>query len=486
VLTESLLQSLVGGALGTLIAVWTVNLISVGMPDATPPVFRRFEVDGLVLGFALLVTLATGLLFGLAPALQASRTDLAGTLKLGGPGTSGSVARQRLQSALVTGEIALALMLLIGAGLLMKSLVHLVGKNPGFNPEAVVTMQISLPEARYPGSDEVRSFFSRLDDALHTLPGVRLSGASNPLFGGWQDQFVIEGEPAAAPGEESWTEIAVVTRDYFRVLGIPLLAGRYFDERDREGSPPVAIVDRRFGETRWPGQDPIGKRIKRGNDPASERQWLEVVGVVETVKRYGEFFAYNSRICLYQPHQQLPARHMSLVVKADAPPEAVVAAVRSEVLELDPAQPVFNVRTMERFLADRLYVRRLVLSFLAVFAGVAVVLAAVGVYGLMAYSVSLRTRELGVRVAMGANARDVFTLVLGRGLKLTGLGVICGLLAAHLAAPLMESLLFGVAARDLFVFAALAVLVATVALGATVLPAHRATHISPVTALRSE
>ena len=204
------------------------------------------------------------------------------------------------------------------------------------------------------------------------------------------------------------------------------------------------------------------------------------------MRKYGEFFELNSRICLYQPHQQLPSRYMSLVVKGGGPPEAVVAAVRNEVLRLDPDQPVFSIRTMERVLADRLYVRRFVLGFLAVFAGVAILLAAVGIYGLMAYSVSQRTRELAVRVAMGAEARDVFRLVAGRGLRLTGAGVACGLLAAHVATPLMEGLLFGVGARDPLVFAGLTVLLASVALGATLLPARRAAHISPVTALRSE
>jgi putative ABC transport system permease protein len=469
-----------------MIALWGVTLISRAIPASAPPVFQQFEIDGLALAFTSVLSILTGLAFGLVPALQASRPDLVSSLKEGGRSLSTGRGRQRFQDLLVTAEIAVALLLLVSAALCLRSYIKITGDGPGFNPKGILTMQVSLPEARYREEGVSRAFFHRLEEQVRALPGVRHAGMSNPLFGGSQDYFLLEGQPPRPPGAESWTEVMVANSDYFRAMEIPLIQGRHFDERDREGAPAVAIVDRRFAETYWPGESPIGKRIMRGNDPASGKPWLEVVGVVESVRRYGEFFDLNTRVQLYQPYSQHPARFANLVVKSDSAPEAVTAAIRGEVLKIDPDQPVFNIRTMEQYLADRLQPRRLSFVLLAVFAGVAILLAAVGVYALMAYSVSRRTHEIGVRVAMGAGTKDVFRLVMGRGLRLTSAGVATGLLLAFLTAPLMRGLLFGVSSRDPLVFVSLPLALALVALAATVLPALRAARITPTDALRQE
>jgi putative ABC transport system permease protein len=382
--------------------------------------------------------------------------------------------------------MALALTLLIGAALLTMSFFRIMSDGPGFNPENIVTMQISLPDTKYAEEEQATRFYRELNERIGAISGVRHVGMSNPLFGGWQDYFIVEGRSVPLPGEENWTEIAIVNPDYFRSMEVPLVRGRYFMEQDRPESRNVAIIDRAFAARYFPNEDPIGKRIKRDNDPASVLPWLEVVGVVESIRRYSEFFDLNTRVQLYQPHSQYPTRYMNLFVKTELPPEMAAAAFRSEVLELDPNQPIFNIRTLEDFLSERLYVRRISFVLLAIFAGVAILLAAVGIYGLMAYSVSQRTHEIGVRTAMGARARDVLELVLWKAVRLTSVGIGFGLLLAFGLTPLMKNLLFGVSARDPWIFAGLALFTGTVALAAVLVPATRATRITPTEALRHE
>jgi putative ABC transport system permease protein len=347
-------------------------------------------------------------------------------------------------------------------------------------------MQVSLPEARYPGQEQTSAFFRSLDERVGSIFGVRHVGMSNPLFGGWQDHFLREGEEASLQGEENWTEIAIVNPNYFRAMEIPLLRGRYFTDQDRADTRKVTIIDRAFAERYFPGEDPVGKRIKRGSDPASPLPWLEVVGVVESVRRYGEFFSINTRVQLYQPYSQKLNRFMSLFVKTELPPETAVAAIRSEILELDPYQPIFNARTLDEYLAERLYARRVTFTVLGIFAGASILLAAVGIYGLIAYSVSQRTHEIGVRIAMGAQTRDVVELVLWKAVRLAGIGIAVGLLLALGLTPLLEKLLFGVSAREPWLFAVLALFTGVVAFAATILPALSATRITPVEALRQQ
>jgi putative ABC transport system permease protein len=383
--------------------------------------------------------------------------------------------------------MSLALVLLIGAALLTVSFFKIMNESPGFNPENVLTMQISLPDTRYPEEEQTTAFFQRLDERISAISGVRYVGMSNPLFvGGWQDYFIVEGEAVPLPGEENWTEIAIINPDYFLSMEIPLLRGRYFTEQDRADTRDVAVIDRAFAERYFPGEDPIGKRIKRDNDPASHLPWLEVVGVVESVRRYGEFFTINTRVQLYQPYSQNLNRFMNMFVKTELPSETAVASIRSEILELDPNQPVFNSRTLDEYLSERLYARRLSFIMLGIFAGAAVLLAAVGTYGLIAYSVSQRTHEIGVRIAMGAKAGDVLELLLWKAVQFAGIGIGLGLLLALGLTPLLRNLLFGVSARDPWIFMGLALLTGAVAFAATILPALRATRITPVEALRHE
>jgi putative ABC transport system permease protein len=485
-LTESVLLSLLGGAAGLLLAVWGVNLLGLSLPETTPPVFRQFEIDGLVLGFTLMLSILTGIAFGILPALQVSKPDLVTPLKDGGRSASSGPRRHQLQDVLVTAEMSLALVLLIAAALLTVSFFRIMNESPGFNPENVLTMQISLPDTRYPEIEQTAAFFRSLDERIGAISGVRYIGMSNPLFGGWQDYFIVEGEAASLPGEENWTEVAIINPDYFRAMEIALLSGRYFSDQDRADTRNVAIIDRAFAERYFPGEDPIGKRIKRDSDPASDFPWLEIVGVVESVRRYEEFFNINSRVQLYQPFSQNLNRFVNMFVKTELPPETAVAAIRSEILEMDPYQPVFNARTLEEYLSERLYTRRISFIMLGTFAVAAVLLAAVGIYGLIAYSVSQRTHEIGVRIALGARAGDVLDLVLWKALRLTGIGIGLGLLLAVGLTPLMRNLLFGVSAREPWIFVGLALFTGVMAFAATILPALRATRITPVEALRYE
>ena len=397
-----------------------------------------------VLGFTLALSFFTGLVFDTVPALLVSRADLSESLKEGGRSTAGE-GGHRLRSLLVVSEIALALVLLIGIALMMRSFFNVTEQNPGFNTGNLLTMTVSLPPAKYEEDHRQAAFFEELNERVATLPGVDSVAMSLPLLGGWQNVFVIEGRPAPPAGEEWLTEVMRVSPDYFETMQVLLLRGRTFTKQDREDSTPVAIVDETLADSYWPGEDPIGKRVKFGNDPGSEDPWMEVVGVVGHVKNYG--VDAESRIELYVPHRQALEwmAAMSLLVRTSGPPAQLAKSVTQTVLSMDPDQPVFDVMTMEQNLGRRLTARRLSLVSLGVFAGVAILLAAVGIYGLMAYSVTQKTHEIGIRLALGAQARDVLRMMMGQGLILAGLGVGLGLLAAFALTPLMTTagLLFG-------------------------------------------
>ncbi len=443
-LTESVLLSLLGGAAGVLLAVLGVEALILGIPEDASPIFRQIRMDQTVLGFTLALSFFTGLVFGTVPALLVSRSDLSESLKEGGRSTAGE-GGHRLRSLLVVSEIALALVLLIGAALMMRSFFNVTEQNPGFNTGNLLTMTVSLPPAKYEEDHRQAAFFEELNERVATLPGVDSVAMSLPLLGGWQNVFVIEGRPAPPAGEEWLTEVMRVSPDYFETMQVLLLRGRTFTKQDREDSTPVAIVDETLADSYWPGEDPIGKRVKFGNDPGSEDPWMEVVGVVGHVKNYG--VDAESRIELYVPHRQALEwmTAMSLLVRTSGPPAQLAKSVTQTVLSMDPDQPVFDVMTMEQNLGRRLTARRLSLVSLGVFAGVAILLAAVGIYGLMAYSVTQRTHEIGIRLALGAQARDVLRMMMGQGLILAGLGVGLGLLAAFALTPLMTTagLLFG-------------------------------------------
>ena len=488
-LTESCLLGLLGGALGLLLALWGGDLLVKLGPEDLPRL-KDLAIDGRTLGFTLLISLGTNILFGLAPAWQASGGQRSAQLKEGSRGATANPRGARLRGLVVVSQISLSLVLLAGAGLLIKSFVRLLEVDPGFNPNNVLSMRINLPELKYPEPRQARAFFRQLLQRVETLPGVEHAGLVSHLplgDSGSSGTFTVEGlvtDPAKSGPE---ADRRPSSTDYFRAMGIPLLRGRFFDNRDEaEDAPKVAIVDETLAATFWAGQDPIGKRVKLGG-PTSTRPWLSVVGVVRHVKHQG--LDAQSRFQMYWPYpQQLPARTMSLVVRARSgvDPHSLTRAAQNEVLALDKEQPVFAIRTMEEVVSRSVAQRRLSMLLLALFAAIALVLATVGIYGVMSYSISRRTHEIGIRMALGARAPDVLALVGKQVLKMVVAGVVAGLAAAVVLTRSLTSLLFKVQTADPIIFLGAALLLAAVALGAGYIPARRAVKVDPMTALRCE
>ncbi|MFN2455439.1 MAG: ABC transporter permease [Pyrinomonadaceae bacterium] len=485
-LTESAMLSLAGGALGLLLSVWLVDLL-VAISPADAPRFDEINLDYRVLGFTLAVACLTGVLFGLAPALQASKIDLNESLKESGRGTSDNRGRNRLRSLLVVSEIALSLMLLVGAGLLVKSFMRLRDVKPGFNPERVLTMSISLPSAKYPENQQRADFYRQLVERVEALPGVQAAGAtlSLPLGGSSYSvgrSFIREGRPLTTE-ESANASYSLATPDYFRTMEIPALAGRTFNNRDAENSPMVVVVNetlarRFFGAN----ENALGKRIIIWRDEKIPR---EIIGVVGDTK--SSTLDAESAPQMYVPHAQDASWGlMSLAVRTTGEPAAMTPAVRREVLAIDKGQPVYNIKTMEDVVANSTGSRRVPVLLFSVFALVALLLAAIGIYGVMSYSVTQRTHEIGIRLALGAQTRDVLRLVIRQGMTLTLAGVIAGLIGAFAVTRLLASLLYGVSAIDPVVFAGVAFLLAACALLACYIPARRAMRVDPMIALRHE
>jgi putative ABC transport system permease protein len=481
-LTESVLLALLGGALGLLLAFWLVELLVTFSPDGTPRA-REIAVDGPMLVFTLGVALVTGVIFGLVPALQASRPDLNQSLKEN-KGANASGGGHRIRNVLVVAEIALALVLLVGAGLLMKSFVNLLKVDPGFNAENVLTLRVGLPRTRYPEPHQINGFYSQLIERVKGLPGVGSAGATStlPLGGSNSDtSFIIEGRPvsAGADGPVAW--YSSVTTDYFSALGMRLTRGRLFDERDQEKTTRVVVISQEMARRYWPDEDPIGKRI--GNE-GDEPDWTEIVGIVADVKQFG--LTIEDRPTMYFPQSQQPSRVMFVAVRGQSDPTALAGAVRGQVSELDKDLAVSQVLSMKEVVSRSVAEPRFTLLLLTVFAGLALVLAAVGIYGVMSYSVTQRRHEIGIRMALGASSGEVLRLVVGHGLVLTAAGVGIGLGAAVALTRVMESLLYGVSATDPLTFAAIALLLTAVAVAASFIPARRATRVDPMIALRYE
>jgi putative ABC transport system permease protein len=495
-LTESLLLSLAGGAIGLVLALWGVDLLVALAPAGTPRV-AEVGLDARVVGFTFAVSLLTGVIFGLAPALHASKVDLNESLKDGSRGATEGPKRGRLRGLLVVAEFAVALVLLAGAGLLLKSFVRVQEESPGFDASHVLTMRVVLPEAKYKGYEEHRAFFSNLFARLRRLPGVEAVGANNLLpfsGGGGSRGFLIEGQPVPPGQPHPEEQLRFITPGYFEAMSIPLLRGRDISERDVNGAPRVALVSRSMAERHWPGEEVIGKRfaysgIGRGQDQNPD--WIEIVGVVGDVKHRG--LDIDSRPEIYVPvHQPLfanrPTPPLSLYVamRTKGDPAALGTAARREVLAVDPEQPVANMKTMTQRIAESVAPRRFNMALLGLFAGVALLLAVVGIYGVMSYAVARRTHEIGVRVALGAQGRDVLRLVLGQGMWLALAGVGLGLSIAYAATRVMSSLLYGVSATDTLTFAVVSLLLTAAALLACLIPARRATKVDPMEALRYE
>ncbi|HYN85044.1 MAG TPA: ABC transporter permease [Pyrinomonadaceae bacterium] len=483
-LTESLMLALAGGAAGLLLAWWGVDVLSAFVPADIPRV-KEIALDRNVLLFTLGVSALTGVVFGLAPALNASKAEITESLKEGGRGTSEGFRSNRLRGLLVVTEVALSLVLLVGAGLLIRSFYSLNAVSPGFETRGVLTGGVALPTTKYREEAQQAAFFERVLERVKALPGVEAAGGVEPLpmsGNGWQTGLDIEGRPPAAPGERLTSHTRVVSPDYHRAMGIPLLRGRALDERDTADAPKVIVVNETFVKKYFPGEDPIGRRVT----PTIARNFTaEIVGVVGDVKHQDLETEVTPEY--YASYRQAPQPFMTLVVRGRGDdPSALTAAVRGAVLEVDANQPLYNVKPMSEWMSQTAARRRFNTGVLAVFAGVALLLAGVGIFGVMNYSVTRRTHELGVRMALGAQGRDVFRLVVGQGMGLVAAGVVIGLVGALVLTRFISSLLFGVSASDPVTFAGVALVLAAVALLACYVPARRATKVDPMVALRYE
>lgn len=485
-LTESTLLSLVGGAGGLVLAMWGIDLLTALKP-ANLPRLSSIGIDGWVLAFTLGVSVLTGVVFGLVPALNASKLEAGEALKESSRSSTGGMARLRARNLLVVSEIALALVLLIGAGLLIKSLWRLRTIDPGFNPEGLITMRIELPEARYREIPKQTQFRQRILESINSIPGTQAVMISElPMSGdSLTHNFIIDGRPPIAPGTEPELETRTVAGDYFRTMGIPLIAGRDFTAQDNADAPMVGLVNERFVHEYFPNENPIGGRIAWAR--GTPRQWMTIIGVVGDVKHFGlnlpELPAfYGSYVQLNQPWK----RWMYMAVRGGQNSGVLVGQVKSEIWKVDPAIPLTRLRTMSEVMSASLSAQRFNMTLMGIFAAVALVLAAVGIYGVVSYSVTQRTHEIGIRMALGAETGDVLRIVLRQGLMLAGLGVGIGLVAAFAVSRVMSTLLFGVSTTDPAIFAAISLVLTGVALGATLIPARRATKVDPMIALRYE
>jgi putative ABC transport system permease protein len=485
-LTESLMLSVTGGALGLLLAMWGTDALVALSPENIPRV-EEIGLDARVLSFTVIVSLLTGIIFGLAPAFQASRATINDALKEGGKGTAGVSSGKRMRGVLVVAEVALSLVLLIGAGLFIRSFTRLTQVDPGFNPEHVLTMELSLPRANYPDKQKAATFYQQIIQRIQSLPGVQAAAATTilPLSGSNSDSsFVIEGRMPRDAGEVPDEEIRVITPDYFRALGVPLIRGRFFTDADAEKAPQVLIINQALARKYFAGEDPLGKRITFGDPRRKDAVWATIIGVVGDVKHRG--LNVQAKPEYYLPNLQDSQRALILAVRTNADPASMVAAVRQEILAVDKDQPVANIRTMTEVISTSVAPQRLSTMMFLIFACVALVLAAVGIYGVMAYSVSQRTHEIGIRMALGAQRGDVLRMVIKEGMTLALIGVVIGLAASYALTRVISTLLYDVSVTDPAIFVGLSLLLALVALLACGIPARRATKVDPMVALRYE
>jgi len=486
-LTESVLLGLLGGGVGLLVAQLSIYIVRAMNPGNIPRL-EDIAVNGAVLMFTLGVSLTTGIVFGVAPLWRALKVDVNSSLKAGGRSGQGEgglhLRRHSLRGLLVVSELTLSLMLLIGAGLLIRSFVRLQSVPPGFNTHHVVTMEVAAAGREYQNDKNhkpIINFYKEVETRVSHLPGVVAEGVVSalPLTGevGWGG-IDVEGY-APPPGQELQADIRVAGTGYFRTMEIPLRKGRFFNEDDTADKPQVVIIDEKFAQRFWPNGDPIGKHL--WFDP---KKPITIVGVVGVVKQYG--LETEGKIATYFPHQQMPGQRMFLAVRTSSEAAALASAVVSEIHALDPDVVVYGIRTMQERMHDSLARQRFSSTMLGAFAVFALLLAAVGLYGVMSHLVTQSTRDIGLMVTLGAQPGNIISLVVRQGMQLVGIGIVVGLVGAALLTRVMSSLLFGVSATDAFTFAAVPALLAAVAFAATVIPAWRATRVDPMVALREE
>jgi putative ABC transport system permease protein len=485
-LCENLMLVILGGALGIITAKWGYNVLCSQLPDS----IRRntetlFHIDVSLALFTLVVTFGSGLIFGLFPAWRSSRVNISTTMKDGGRASTGGIGHSRLRDILVVSEIALALVLLVGAGLMLRSFIHYMEADPGYNPDSTLTARVYLPDSRYPGDEEKYTFYRQLIEQVKSMPSVKHVGVNSNMLGGWQSGYYTEGAPIPEPGQNPYAEYNRASPDLFKAVGICLLEGRFFTEHDSKDSQPVVIVDEKFARKWWPSESPVGQRLQiHSSSPDPNAPWSEVVGVVGHIKHYG--VDRDSRESLYLSAYQSSFNGVTLVVRTQGDPMRLIDPIQKAVLQLDPDLPVSSIRTLQAIVSERSLIRRLTTKVLGLFALSALLLSVLGIYGVIAYSVSKRTNEIGIRMAIGACVFDIMRLVLTHGGKLILIGIGIGLIGAIAVTRLMRSFLFEVTATDPVTF----LLVTAVLAGATFLacyiPARRATRISPMEALRYE
>jgi putative ABC transport system permease protein len=482
-LTESVLLALLGGVTGTLLAVWGLDLLR-ALGSTTVPRIAEANLDLRVLFVTLVVSVVTGILFGLIPALSSVKPELTEALKEGGRGSTSGVRRNRVRNALVIFEIALALVLLVGSGLLLKSFIRLQNVNPGFDPRNVLTMEVSLPVAKYARGRPVADFYTELIRRVRAIPGVETVGLTSilPLSGTNSDSsFAIEGrdpfQSSAYPDEE----IRAISPDYFKALKVPLLRGRFFDDRDNADAPQTTIVNEAFARKWFPNEDAVGKRITFSDPRKPDIKWVTIVGTVGDMRHRG--LDVEAKPEYYLPHGQNSYRGMILTVRSSQDPRSLTSSIRNELRRLDAELPAANVRTLEEVASESIAPRRLSVTLLGVFAAMALILASVGIYGVMSFLVVQRTHEIGVRMALGAQRSDVLRLVIGRAAKLVLFGTIAGLVLGVLSSQALRAMLYNVGAFDLATFVGVTLALCVVSLLASYIPAVRATRADPMIAL---
>jgi predicted permease len=484
--TESTILALAGGVVGLLVAFWGLAAITKLLPGDFPRL-HEIRMEWRVLAFTFVASVVTGILFGLAPALQLSRADVQESIRETGRGTSGSLRQSRFRQALIVGEVALCVVLLAGAGLLFRSFIHLQSVNAGFVPQQVLTAQLSPSGTNFTDDPSYVNFYDRVMERVSTLPGVLDVGMINtlPLAKGPTAGFRVEGRPITTTDKWPGANNRSVSADYFRAMSIPILQGRAFTEHDKEGAPGVLIVNQALVQEIFPGDDPIGKRITFGNTDANQQPyWFEIVGVVANVRSLELREEATSE--LYFSNSQNTYATMSLVIRSSVEPGSLSGSLRQIVAEVDKTVPVSNIAPMDHVVSQSIMQPRFNVFLLGLFGTVAMLLAAAGIYGVTAYTVTQRTHELGIRIALGAQVSDVLRMILGQGMAVIGVGLALGLIAAFALMRLLRSLLFGVGENDPITFGAITLVLMLVALLACYIPARRATKVDPLVALRSE